>query len=458
MDPKSAKLIPWLLGELPHEEALAIREELSADANLRAERARLERTLQAVHAVPAVDVADSAVARLMQAAQALDLSTEHEAPVHQLGFWRRDVLMRAAAVVVVAFVLGLGVWITPGNVPESVATVIDDQGRRTVLDGESIESRAGKLRRVVYPTGEVLLDGASSVRVNRTGRNTPPSFEIERGRVVVTASSHPVDVSVAGRHVALESGAVLAVSYDRAYANIAPGGSVVEVQRMPIGDVAAMAEQAYGIKLDAALVPEGVRNRRVTFHGSNLSADAFVDSLLDASSAYGITVDSSRRYLGYTPRIGRSAPNEEWQLDVTLLEGRASFHAEGERVDLASDGEFSNAVTVSASSPDAVRPQNLDDEGLSRAVVWAAGADGALAHRLRGVERSRESLPGANVIHADKLVLLSDDGSRIFKLDGPEFDFPLPGGRQGRLVQLTSSGAVFEVQGQIVREFVPFGR
>jgi hypothetical protein len=58
--------------------------------------------------------------------------------------------------------------------------------------------------------------------------------------------------------------------------------------------------------------------------------------------------------------------------------------------------------------------------------------------------------------------VLPEGEERIFVLDGPDFTFPLPGGRKGRLVGLLSSGAEFEVQKdegkEIVRVFVPFSR
>src|SRR5690606_34514718 len=150
-------------------------------------------------------------------------------------------------------------------------------------------------------------------------------------------------------------------------------------------------------------------------------------------------------------------PLEEWQLNIALLEGSASLRAGAETLQLAGrTPEAPNFVSVSAAA--ATDARTLDAEALSEQVVWAAGAEGAPIRHLRDVRQSNETLPSRTVIHTDTLVLNGEQGRRIFKLGGPEFDFPLPGGRKGRLVQLTSSGAAFEVEGELVREFVPFGQ
>lgn len=467
MDPKREQLIAWTLGELSPEDSRPLEAELAGDAELQAERSRLERTLTVIRAVPSEDVSDAVVARLLKAAAALDLSdsdapvedhTESAAselaPLFELKRYR-VLFMRVAALVVIAFVFGLAVWFTPGGLPESVAKVSDDAGSAVVLDGDLVESRSGVTRRISFPTGEVLMDGASAVRVTSTGQFSPPSFEVERGRVVVTATRTPVSVCVAGREVRMATGAMLAVNYDRAYANIAADGSIVEIQRMPIGEVAALAEQAYGIKLNSGALPENVARQRITFYGSNLDVEAFVDSFIESASAFGVALDDSRSYLRYESRSGRVLPNEEWQLDIAVLEGSASIHEAETAVQLGDTQ--ANFVTLSAARAEIAEPQMLDVAHLDRQVVWAAGAGGALGERLHDVKPSAEALPSGSVIHTDSLVLNGEMGKRIYKLGG-DFDFPLPGGRRGRLVQLTSSGAVFEIQNEVVRELVPFGK
>lgn len=464
------KLIAWMLGDLSAEESRPLEARLATDAELQRQRSQLEHTLSAARAVPPADVSDAALQRLFSAAALIDPEPEEvpaethaghgDADIHvgeliRIDFMR-GVLPRVAAVAVIAFVLGLGVWFTPGELQPTVATVRDDNGLHVVLDGELVDARVGETRRVTFATGELLLDGASSVRVRSTGAHSAPAFEVVRGRVVVTAAATPLEVKVADRDVHLERGAVLALDYDRAYANIAPDGTVVEIQRVPIGEVAALAEQAYGIKLDVAGVPENVRKQRVTFFGSELDADAFIDSFVESASRFGITLDDSRRYLGYRSRTG-GAPLEEWQLQIALLEGSASVRDAAGTLQLAGrTAEQPNFISVSAVSPAAAR--SLGAEEVSRQVVWAAGAEGAPVRHLRDVRQSNETLPSRTVIHTDTLVLNGEQGRRIFKLGGPEFDFPLPGGRKGRLVQLTSSGAAFEVEGELVREFVPFGQ
>jgi hypothetical protein len=463
MDPKRENLIAWMLGDLSPEASRPLEAKLAGDADMQAERANLERTLTLIKSVPSDDVSDVAVAHLLAAAEkispeggAVESAENAEESVGELIQldWFRRVLPRVAALVMIAFVFGLAVWFTPGDLPDQVADVVDDTGSHPVLEGELVESRAGNIRHIRFATGEVLMDGASAVRVNSNGQYAAPSFEVERGRVVVTASTTSVSVNVAGREVQMDKGAMLAVNYDRAYANIAADGSVVEVQRMPVGQVARLAEKAYGIKLDAGALPKNVASQRITFYGSNLDKDAFKESFIESASAFGVILDESGSYLRYEPRSGRVQPNEEWQLDIALLEGSANLKSADTNLKLADS--TANFVTLSAEQSDKTAPRILEAAELDSQVVWAAGAGGALGERLHDVKPSVESLPSGSVIHTDSLVLNGEMGKRIYKLGG-DFNFPLPGGRKGRLVQLTTSGALFEVKGEVVREFVPFG-
>ncbi|MCB9895049.1 MAG: hypothetical protein H6839_11415 [Planctomycetes bacterium] len=469
MDETREKLIAWMIGDLSAEESRPFEARLAADAALQQQRNQLERTLAAVRAVPAEDVSDRAFARLMAAAAEVvpesadpaeaEIIAVEDTPdnVIRINFLLRTVLPRVAAVAVIVFIFGLGVWITPGSLRPTVAGVYDEHGMAMVVDGDLVESRVGEPRRLTFATGEVLLDGATAVRVHATGPYSAPAFDVERGRVVVTASATPVSLNVGGRSVQLGKGSMLAVDFDHAYANIAADGSIVEVQRMPIGDVADLAESAYGVKLYAGGVPESVRNTRVSFYGSNLDAEAFIDSFVESASRFGITIDDTRRHLSYEPRSGRVEPNEEWKLDIAVLQGAASVSEAGHILPLGGKG-LPNFVSFNASEPTRAEVGSLGNEDLNRQVVWAAGAEGPLGERLRDVKPSSEPLPDGSVIHTDSLVLNGEGGKRIFKLGGPDFDFPLAGGRHGRLVQLTNSGAVFEVQGEIVREFMPFGQ
>ena len=469
MDEKRKKLIAWMLGDMSPEESRPFELSLAADDDLQRQRNQLENTLTAVRIVPSADVSDGAIARLMAAAAGVKPESADPAEAEllaahgesdniiRINFLLRTVLPRVAAVAVIIFIFGLGVWITPTGLHTEVAQWTDESGQGVLVDGELFESRPGETRRVTFPTGEVLLDGATAVRVHSNGKFSSPSFDVERGRVVVTAATSPINLNISGRDVQLGKGSMLAVDYDRAYANIAADGSLVEVQRMRIGEVAALAEQAYGIKLDAGAVPESVRNTRVSFYGSNLDANAFVDSFVDSASRFGVTLDGTRRYLSYEPRSGRVEPNEEWKLDIAVLDGAASVSDEGKILPLGGKG-LPNFVSFKPGETERASAEMLGNDDLNRQVVWAAGAKGSLGDRLSDVKRSAEPLPDGAVIHTDTLVLNGEGGRRIFKLGGPDFDVPLPGGRKGRLVQLTNSGAVFEVQGEFIREFMPFGQ
>jgi hypothetical protein len=447
MEDTRQKLIAWALGDLSPEEFRALVPKLAADDDLQRQRDQIERTISVLRAMPSDDASDALVQRVLAAA-----AEPEQAEVIQLGWFMRA-LPRMAAAACIIFVFGLGVWITPSGLVDTVGEVTDGGIREEVLDSGIVESRVGETRLLKFATAEVLLDGASTVSVHRTGEFTPPLLRVERGRVVVTATSAGMVVDVADRSVQVEKGGMLAVNYDRAYANIAADGSVVEIQRMQIGDVAALAEEAYDIKLNAAGVPQGVRDIRVTFYGSDLNADKFIDSFMEATAVYGLKLDATRQYLSY--KDGTSGPikeNDEWQLDIALLQGKAAIDQGGKRIALDNTTNF---VSVSAAGKD--RAERFNAEDLNKQVVWAAGADGALGERVRDVRQSTEDLPAGTVIHSDKMVLFGDMGKRIFKLGASEYDYILPGGRKGRVVQLTTSGAVFEVKGEFVREFVPFG-
>ena len=473
MDERREKLIALVLGDIPGDDARALEARLATDADLQAERALLENTIAAVRAVPGEDASDATVQRLMKAvgepepsehdegiieqaieAVAEELVEDGPAKIIRVNFLLRRVLPRVAAVAVIVFVLGIAVMFTPRvDLAPEVARV----DGASVTDGELVESRAGSPRTISFATGEVLLDGASAVRVYGTGKYSAPRFEVERGRMVLTASGDEIQVAVAGKNVQIERGGMLAISYDRAYANISDNGSLVEVQRMPISEVAALAEKAYGLKLDLSGIPENIRRNRVTFYGSELSKDEFLESFVEASSKHGIRFGKDQNSLSYTG-ASRVFPNEEWALEIAVLEGSAEVVGGDDSVALSADDAASNSVVLDAAEPDRLSPRSLEPAALNDSVVWAAAAGHELGGRLKNVRSSADSLPGGTVIYADKLVLQGDMGPRIFKLDGPDFDFPLPGGRKGRVVQLMSNGALFEVKGEVVREFVPFSQ
>jgi len=458
MEETRLKLIALLMGDLPPADAAKLEARIAGDERLQQQHSVLRRTIGLVRAVPSEDASEALVSRLLLAADTVPIDVHAEPVVVEddnvirVNWLLHRVLPRVAAVAAIIFIFGLGVSLTPTGLPDDVAEVTDGGVRDVVLDGEPVESRVGETRRIKFATGEVLLGGASTVRVYRKGEFQPPTIEVERGRAVITAATAGLTVHVADRSVTLEEGGMLSVSYDRAYANISLDRSVVEVQRMRIGEVAALAQEAYGVKLDAGAVPPAVRDNRVTFYGSNLSADEFLDSFVEAAAGFGIKLDETRRYLAYQPLPGRIQANDEWQLEVALLKGRAAVEAPGhtERMDAGS------ANFVSVSSAGTQRSERAGRDELNRQVVWAAGTSGELATHLLDVRASDAGLPDGTVIHSDRLVLFGEIGKRIYKLGASEFDYVLPGGRKGRVVQLTSSGAVFEVQGEFVREFVPF--
>jgi hypothetical protein len=455
MESTRRQLIAHLLGDLSPEESAGLEQRLEADAGLRSEHEALSRRLSVIRNLPVEDAPDSVVDSLLTAASE-HLHAEKPAPV--ISLWPRVgvLLSRVAAVLVVAGLVVLAVMFTPDGPPPVVATVYDgDAPARHVGDSELIEAPIGSQLRVTFAAGELLVDGGSALRLHRTGADTPPRIEVERGRVVADARDAALALTVGGQTVALEKGAILGLDYDRQFARILDAGAVVEIQRTPIEEVLLLARQTYGVNLTDHGLPDTVRRMRVTFSGTGLDAPGFLESFGSAAAQYGVVVSHEGEYVSYVAgmphRVGRAEEPEV--LSLTMLAGGAELR------DADGVHRLHEAAATLVLLPGRAEPSA---EPLERAVIWARGMGNAhLDARLADVRTGPARLPAGAVIYPDRLVLPEGD-ERIFVLDGPEFSFPLPGGRMGRLVDLLASGAVFEAATDgdkpVERVFVPFSR
>lgn len=461
------KLIAHILGDLDRDEGAALERELDDNAGLREEHTRLQRQVRVMRLLPEDDAPDEVVNRLVAKVAGGNLeestaghtpddaSNDTEAPVIPMPRLTAASFARVAALFVIAFLFGLAVYVTPTGPEETIAEVTDDSGLVTHVKGaELVEARMGTPRTLRFAAGEVHLDGGSAVSLITEEDSVAPRVMVDRGRVIVSAKAKALRINVAGNDVELDRGGVLAIDYDVAFANLASDGSFVEVQRMPIHEVARLALDTYGIELNAGALPENVRNFRVTFYGNNLDEREFVESFVDSAARFGVRLDSDGRHLKYEPRSGRIESSNPWALDIAVLEGNAHVRGEAGDVRLAGESGMPNYVSLTPADPGARDIKSLNGDEMDRAVVWATG----FGEGYTRTEISSEPLPRRAVIHTDKLVLRGDQGNRIFVLDGPEFDFPLPGGRMGRLVQTTASGAEFEVKEQDQRVWVPFSQ
>lgn len=451
MERDTQQLICLLLGEIEHADAVALEQRLSADADLRAQRDKLARSLQMLRAVPRDDAPEHTIDRLMERAREFHAAPEaaHVARVYTLrSVW--SVLPRVAAAAVLALLVGLTITYLPDGPQPSVGTVADMQGiKRTIVDGELVEAPIGSPVLIRTTTGEILLDGGGALRLRRSGAQAV--VQLDRGRAVVSADRAPATLHAGNHLLTVDSGAVLALDYDREHARVLRGGEVVEVQRTTISDVVDLGREAYGLDLDAADLPEAVLRQRVSFFGTRLDGADFLRSFMQAAADFGVRADGTRlKYeAGTTLRVDEAEGGEVLSLD--LLAGSARVAGEeAVRLDTRS-GATSLSLTPT-------RRIERTQSNANRAFVWARGLGNVVVDaKLSDVLPGEGTLPAGTVIYSDRLILPEGE-ERIFVLDGPDANFPLPGGQRGRLIGLMSSGAEFQLEGTVTRVFVPHSR
>jgi hypothetical protein len=455
MDPRREQLIALLLGELEQDEAMVLDARLADDGALQRERDSLERQLTAIRALPEDDLPQAAVDRVVAAAAEFNAEPQAEqlARVITLRTMVSVYLPRIAAAAVFILMVGLAItYIPPGPAP-GVGTVATSEGlTRIVTSNEMIEARLGSPLRVSTTTAHVLMDGGAAVSLSGGGKFDAPSIVVDRGRVVVDATGAAVRVHVGGRTLDVEKGAVVAVEMDREHAQILDGGAQVEVQRTTIERVIPLALGEYGLVLDDRDLPEAVRRQRVSFSGTHLNAEAFKRSFEQAASTYGVHIEGNRLvYKQGTPhRVGVSDEPEVVNLD--LIQGAASCIGGNRELRLGgADGLVSVSLTRDKLIPEsAVSPE--------RTYGWARGMGNAVIdNKLSNVRTGEATLPAGAVIYPDRL-LMPEGEDRIFLLEGADFNFPLPGGRMGRLYGTMSSGVLVELEDSPIRVFVPHSR
>lgn len=465
--PQNNRLIDFALGELDPAAESALLAEMDRDPVLRDQAERIRRNVLLVRAVPANDIAEPALARLFAAVReatqtepvhAGGADDGHDAKIIPMGdrMWRY--VSRAAAALLISGAVIFGLSQMPEGPAPTVARLVDESGTTWVHDGDVVESGIGSRRVVRFGTGEVLLDGASAVRVTRNGAFAPPTIEVLRGRAVLSATKAALTATVAENQLSLDAGASVALDYELPYQRVSVDGRVVEIQRQTVAEVAALGEKTYGIKIETGELPQEVRTRRLSFYGNDMTPEAFVASMVEAASIFGVSdiaLNQRDVKLVYKGAPDRADGMDSSVLSITLIAGKASVSRENETIALSDKANNS----FEASSTRGTGAEQRSADHLARMVVWAGGlGNSAVDSRLRNVAARSGHLPQGTVIHTDRLVLRKQDAGepeRVFLLGGPEFTFPLPGDRKGRLVGLMSTGAEFEVQGETKREFIP---
>lgn len=458
------RLIDFALGELDPAAERALLDEMERDPALREQAERIRRNVLLVRAVPANDIAQSALDRLFAAVREASRAPahaggqDHEAPVIPMGnrMWRY--VSRVAAALLISGTVLFGLSQMPDGPAPSVARVFDESGTGWVHDGDIVESGIGSRRVVRFATGEVLLDGASAVRLTRNGEFAPPTVEVLRGRAVLSATTAALNASAAENTLALQPGASVALSYELPWQQVSADGRIVEIQRLTVAEVAALGEKTYGIKIETGELPQEVRTRRLSFAGNGMTPEAFVASMVEAAARFGVSdiaLNQRDVKLVYKGAPDRADGLDASVLNIALLTGKATVSRENTTIALATEGNNG----FEASSTRGIGTEQHSQDHVARMVVWAGGlGNSAVDGKLRNVAARGGHLPQGTVIHTDRLVLRKADPSepeRVFLLGGPEFTFPLPGDRKGRLVGLMSTGAEFEVQGETKREFIP---
>jgi hypothetical protein len=442
--PEHMQLAALLLGDLPREEAAALEAALARDPALRVELERLGRAIAALRELPGDDAGDALVDNLKQ--RALALVESPEAPVLRPAFAWLAAWPRVAAAAVIVAVFGLAIAYTPPGPAPQAGVAFLDSGRKVIAIGETFETRAGAAARVELPGAELLLEGGSALSVPQQGR-----VHLLRGRVISEVHRGAWTLEAGGRELTLAAGSIAILDYDSEFARVAGEGALVEVRRTPLAIAAGLAREAYGLELDTSRLPQAVLDQRVNFFGTGIGGEEYVRFLVQAAARYGVGLSEDGRALTYAHgTVGRVDDSQEPELlSIALLRGQGELSEEGRARALA-QGE---ALIFAPSRPEG-RP--MDDLRLARALAWAGGrGNQAVDERLARHSEREGSLPGSTIILADRLVLRGEQ-ERVFLLDGPEFNFPLPGGRLGRLVSVHISGAEFEVEGAVRRVFVPF--
>lgn len=445
-----------LLGDLPPAEALKLRADMAQDSGLQAANARVEALLSVMRADTPVDAPGAAVLELFRKSRELAVEPEvaHEAELIRISELIRVYLPRVAAVAVVVFMFGMMVTKLPEGPVPTVGAVLDGEGKEFVRDGDLVEARMGSPRRLVLPTGEILLDGGTAIRVRAGSQYAAPSVVLERGRVAVDARAREVNLSVAGRSVGIDKGGLTTIELDAPQARIEGAGELVEIRRATVKEVAELANRTWGLDLYAGGLPTTIQDQRISFYGAGLDSADFVQSFVSAASRFGVALGKDGQSLEYRPVSGSMVMESEQVLRVSTQRGSARVNDQGRLLAL-NDGA-QNMVEFRGTNEGT--PASFEPARLQQMLVWAGGlGNDSVRSHLPGVNTSEERLPQGSVIYTDKMVL-HGEVDRVFVLNGPEFDFPLPGGRKGRLVGLLSSGAEFEVEGETSREFIPFRR
>lgn len=465
MDTREAKIqLPsYLIGDLSPKEAAMLEGHLDVDPEAKAAKESMSRQLLPLINLQAPEVSPAALDKLF-----VDARRELEKPVYQASTgWLeiRSIALRVAAVLVVGAVLGWGIY---GLTPTSAVggSMMLPTGVSSVFRyGDVIETSQGVPMTVDIKATEssIAMDGSAAIKINRTGKEVV--VEVLRGRVIVSAGKEAQLVDCGGGKINVNKRSVAAIEFDTPFKRIVGNGAVVELQRQTITDVARVAEQLYGGRIETSGLNDRVAKRRISLYGVGLRKEEFLAAFKSSSEQFGVTFqpDGKNYKLVYKETAGGSADESENVLRVAPLQGTLTYKAEGHEAK-----ELSERTDAAAVVENGVYQGFTAQQGgfmkAQRIVVWAGRTDLPFFKLDETVSNYiamgqsggkvvvASALPAGTVITADGLRFKSGAVVRI----GEKFKLDQPGTPSGTLLGVMSSGIeVAKGDDANTRYFVP---
>jgi len=466
MDTREAKvqLPSYLIGDLSPKEAAMLEGHLDVDPEAKAAKESMSRQLLPVMNLQAPEVSEAALNKLF-----VDARRELEKPVYQASTsWLeiRSVVLRVAAVLVVGAMLGLLIY---GITPTSAVggTMLLDTGITSVWRyGDVIETSQGVPMTVEVKGTEarIALDGSAAVKITKSGQEVV--VEILRGRAIVSAGNTEGQlVKCDNSTITVDKSSVAAIEFDTPFKRIVGKGAVVELQRQTINDVARVAEQLYGGRIETTGLNDRVAKRRISLYGVGLRKEEFFAAFKSSVEQYGVTFQQEgKNYkLVYKETAGDSADESESVLKVAPLAGTLTYKTEGHSAETLSERTTAAAVVQNG----IYKGFSAQDGGYMKAqrmVVWAGRTDMPYFKLDSNVSTYiAMGQSGGKVVVASALptgTVITENGLRfksgaLIKV-GETIEIPLPGAKSGKLLGVMNSGIeVAKGDDANTRYFVP---
>jgi hypothetical protein len=315
--------------------------------------------------------------------------------------------------------------------------------------GDVIETSQGVPMTVDIKATEssIAMDGSAAVKITRSGKEVV--VQVLRGRVIVSAGNEAQLVECDTGKITVDKRSVAAIEFDTPFKRIVGNGAVVELQRQTITDVARVAEQLYGGRIETTGLNDRVAKRRISLYGVGLRKEEFLAAFKSSAEQYGVTFQQEgKNYkMVYKETAGNSADESESVLKVAPLAGTLTYKTEGH-----------DAQTLSESTTAAAVVENGVYTGFSakeggfmkaqRIVVWAGRTDMPY-FKLNDTVSNYIAMgqSGGKVVVASALptgTVITANGLRfktgaLIKV-GDKIKIDLPGASSGTLLGVMSSG------------------